>query len=142
MTVYGETNVGLHLFLTSYQIELSDSRVHAPTALLPEGESQVSTEWGRGRTAAGATWTFRTAVLCAVTILTELLRPSPCHCAERQCAAAAEGLWAGECQSGYMSGVVPLHALCSFLSGQNCRITFHRLWQCLSFPHSKTASVV
>ena len=43
MTMYGEVNVSLHSLLTSYQIEQSDSRIHAPTALPPEEASQVST---------------------------------------------------------------------------------------------------
>jgi hypothetical protein len=48
MTMHGEVNVSLHSFLTPYQIEPSDSRIHAPTALPPEEESQVSTEWEAG----------------------------------------------------------------------------------------------
>jgi len=48
MTMYGELNVSLHSFLTSYQIELSDRRIHAPTSLPPEEESQVFTEWEAG----------------------------------------------------------------------------------------------
>lgn len=83
MTMYGEVNVSLHSFLTSYQIELSDSWIHVPTALPPEEESQVS----GGRTDPGAACTFVTAVFSAVTILTELLCPFACHCTERKSAA-------------------------------------------------------
>jgi hypothetical protein len=48
MTMYGVVNVSLHSFLTSYQIEVSDSQIHAPTALPLEDKSQVSTEWVAG----------------------------------------------------------------------------------------------
>ena len=75
MTMYGEVNMSLHSFITSRQMELSDSRIHASTALPPtEGEYEVCTWWKAGRILEP----FRTlwaAALSAATVVAELL----CH---------------------------------------------------------------
>jgi hypothetical protein len=145
MTMYGEVNVSLHSF--SYQIKLSDSRIHDPTALPLEEESQVSTEWeaglipetpGHSRLQSSVqslywlsyyvpffatipSWSLQQQKVCRLMNLSQVIW-AVWYCSTLLCVS-----WLTEPQN-------KISHCCVCLGWQNHKMRFHHLWQSFFFP--------